>query len=152
MGEHDQVVTMDTTHTGGTGEYWQDKTGWVYEHKYSDNPIADNWYPAEPINWDGSTSNTPTITIEETEEKNKLPEGVEMKKLYNVYMIYGENRKQLVIKKKDDVIASDEEDAKIKSGLMKTISEEWDNDYLTFIVHEIGEVKVKEKPKEVKNV
>lgn len=90
------------------------------------------------------------INIEDTE--TKLPEGVELMTLYDVYMVYAENRKNPEMKLSTGVIASNEEDAKIKSGFMKSIKEGWDADYLTFIVKCIGEVKVKAKPKEVKNV
>jgi len=86
------------------------------------------------------------------ETKNKIPEGIEMKTMYNVYLVYGEDRKKPVIHKQYGVIANSKEDAKIKSGLMKDINETWDEDYLTFIVEEIGEVKIKEKPKEVKSI
>lgn len=142
-------IDMQMFTTTNTGNY-QNTTQWVNE--ITSTPYDNGWKMAMPIEWGDTRINVPSVIIQTTEEKNKIPEGVEMKKLYSVYMIYGENRKQLIIKKKEDVIASDVEDAKIKSGLMKTISEEWDNDYLTFIVNEIGEVKVKEKPKEVKNV
>ena len=90
--------------------------------------------------------------LEEDLPKNKLPEGVEMKNLYEVYMIYAENRKKPEVYKETMIIANNEEDAKIKSGLLKEVDKEWDNDYLTFICKNIGEVKVKEKAKEVKNV
>ena len=83
--------------------------------------------------------------------KNKI-EGVEIMKLYDVVMVYAESRKDPVIVAKKYIIAKDAEDAKIKSGLMKEVDEKWDADYLTFIVSEIGEVKVKEKPKEVKTI
>lgn len=83
---------------------------------------------------------------------NKKKEGVEMKTLYDVYMVYAENRKKPVMEIKRGIIASDEEDAKIKSGLMKSVQEDWDADFLTFVVNKIGDVKVKEKPKEVKQV
>ena len=82
---------------------------------------------------------------------NKI-EGVEIMKLYEVWMVYAENRSKPKCTHIDGVIAKDPEDAKIKSGLMKDIPEEWDADYHTFIVKEIGDVKVKEKPKEVKNI
>jgi hypothetical protein len=82
---------------------------------------------------------------------NKI-EGVEIMKLYDVYLVYAENRKNPYIKVYGGIVAKDPEDAKVKSGLMREIKEEWDADYLTFITREIGEVKVKEKPKEVKNI
>lgn len=99
----------------------------------------------------GSTTEV-EIDFSSEEEKIKLPGGVEMKGLYDVYMIYAEDRKSFIKSVSVGVLANDEEDAKIKSGLMKSIEDEWDVDYLTFIVKYIGDVKVKEKPKEVKNV
>ena len=132
----------------------------TYPYTENNNGWDKNWHRAEPIEWEHSTSEDYGFRIPgkyKTElldlcKKNKLPEGVEMKNLYEVYMIYAENRKSPVIHHEVGIIASDEEDAKIKSGLMKKIDEEWDADYLTFICKKIGEVKVKEKPKEVKNI
>ena len=86
------------------------------------------------------------------EDENKKEENYEMKTLYNVYLVYGEDRKNPIIREKKGIIADSEEDAKIKSGLMREVDESWDADYLTFIVEEIGEVKIKPKPKEVKNI
>jgi hypothetical protein len=72
--------------------------------------------------------------------------------LYDVVMVYGEDRKNLIINKSDGVMAASDEDAKIKSGLMARVDKSWDADYLTFIVNKIGDIKVKPKPSEVKNV
>ena len=100
----------------------------------------------------------PTISLprwgfpHQVEIKPTPKEGVEMKGLYDVYLIYGEDRADILLKRKEGIIASDDEDAKIKSGLMKDVQDSWDADYLTFIVRRIGDVKVKEKPKEVKQV
>lgn len=85
-------------------------------------------------------------------ELQQLKEGIEMKGLYDVYLVYGEDRKMIIKKVVTGVLADSDEDAKIKSGLMKEIKDDWDADYLTFIVRKIGDVKVKEKPKEVKQV
>jgi hypothetical protein len=74
-----------------------------------------------------------------------------MKKLYEVYLVYGEDRKKPIVEKAQ-VIADSDEDAKVKSGLMAKVNPEWDADYLTIAAVEIIEVKVKERPKEVKNV
>lgn len=74
-----------------------------------------------------------------------------MQGLYEVYLVYGENRKEPIVHTQR-VVASSEEDAKIKSGLMALIKPEWDADFLTFIVRKIGDVAVKERPKEVKQV
>jgi len=67
--------------------------------------------------------------------------------LYEVWMVYTEDREEPIVRKKT-VIARDVEDAKVKSGLMKEIDSEWDVDYLTFIVNSIGAIKIKEKPQE----
>ena len=72
--------------------------------------------------------------------------------LYDVYLVYAEDRKNPIVHRVFGVIARDEEDAKIKSGLMQQVQDDWDADYLNFICKEIGDVKVKEKPKEVKQV
>lgn len=72
--------------------------------------------------------------------------------LYTVYLVYAEDRKAPVVKRVDGVIAKNGEDAKVKSGLMKEVDDSWDSDWLNFIVEEIGAVKVKPKPTEVKQV
>jgi hypothetical protein len=74
-----------------------------------------------------------------------------MKKLYEVYLVYGEDRKNPLVFK-EQVIAENEEDAKIRSGLNAQILPSWESDYLTFTAVEIIDVKVKERPKEVKQV
>jgi hypothetical protein len=79
-------------------------------------------------------------------------EGIEMKNLYEVIGVYGEDRKSPVVFRELAIIASDDEDAKVKCGIYKWIKEEWDADYLTIIVRNLGSVKIKEKAKEVKNV
>ena len=108
-----------------------------YWSQYQNNPYPQDQYPpAPPKELAG----------------NKIIEGVEMKELYDVYMVYAEDRKNPIIEIKRGVIACGEEDAKVKSGLMKKVDEDWDSDYLTFICYEIGSVSVKEKPKEVKQV
>lgn len=89
------------------------------------------------------------LTPPKVEEKR---EGVEMKGLFDVYMVYAEDRKKPIINSVFGVVAESDEDAKIKSGLLKMIDDEWDADYLTFIVKKIGDVRVKERPKEVKQI
>ena len=79
-------------------------------------------------------------------------EGVEMKGLYDVHLIYAEDRKHPLVFSEINIIADSDEDAKLKSALMQEVKGDWDMDYLTFIVKKIGDVKVKEKPKEVKQV
>lgn len=76
----------------------------------------------------------------------------DMKGLYDVYLCYGENRVKPIIEANLLIVADGEEDAKIKSGLMAKVDNTWDADYLTFIVRKIGDIKVKPKPSEVKNV
>ena len=71
--------------------------------------------------------------------------------LYDVYMVYAENLTEPIVKR-TSVIAKTEDDAKVKSGLMKEINQKWDTDYLSFIVNRIGIVTFKEKPQEVKVV
>jgi len=90
-----------------------------------------------------------------TEIKQPLKEGIEMKNLYEVFLVYGEDRINPLIYRTADagyVVAENDEDAKIKSGIFSMIKSEWDADYLTIIVHNLGAVKIKEKAKEVKNV
>lgn len=72
-------------------------------------------------------------------------------KLYEVWTVYVEDQKKPIIAWQR-LVARDQEEAKIKSGLLKEIDDTWDTDYLTVIVKEIGDVKVKEKPKEVKTI
>jgi len=78
-----------------------------------------------------------------------------MKNLYEVFLVYGEDRINPLIHRTADagyVVAENDEDAKIKSGIFSMIKSEWDADYLTIIVRNLGAVKIKEKAKEVKNV
>lgn len=77
---------------------------------------------------------------------------VEMKGLYEVIRCYGADRNSIQVKKFEEVVADSEEDAKIKSGVYATIDKSWDADFLTIIVRKLGDVKVKVKPQEVKNV
>lgn len=90
----------------------------------------------------------------ETEMFNPKKEGIEMKGLYEVIGAYGADRENVMFfrSEKGYVIAASEEDAKMKSGIYGWIDEKWDADYLTIIVRKIGDVAVKEKPKEVKSV
>lgn len=95
-------------------------------------------------------------TLEEVHEKlygkQIKIEGVDIMVLYDVYLVYAEDRKNPIVINRFGVIARNEEDAKIKSGLMKEVQDNWDADYLNFIVKEIGDVKVKERPKEVRHI
>ena len=128
---NDYYTFRTTTTSGANYTTTTDNTGW-YEGKWSGHFQDD-------------------ISDEFEEDKNKI-EGVEMLNLYDVYMVYGEDRKKPEIEIERGIIAKNEEDAKIKSGLMQKVDPKWDADYLSFIVVELGEVKVKEKAKEVKNI
>ena len=110
----------------------------------------DDCYKGTPIDWSIRTRNN--IDEDILDIKTKLPEGVDMKTLYEVWLVYAENRKKPIIMKKEGIIADNEEDAKIRSGLMKDINDTWDTDYLNIICIEVASVKVKSKPKEVKSV
>jgi hypothetical protein len=141
--------------------------GTLHEYNYwNDTNINSNYtINVDTIDWStttvyGSTwsssdgypiiSQTKERVVPESKKKKNI-EGVEFMVLYDVYLVYGENRKKPVVIR-EQVVARDEEDAKVKSGLMAKVDQDWDADYLTFICDEIGEVKVKERPKEVKNV
>lgn len=71
--------------------------------------------------------------------------------LYDVYMVYAESLVSPVVEHVF-VLAKNEDDAKIKSGLMKKVDEKWDTDYLSFLLRPIGRVAFKKKPSEVKIV
>ena len=81
-----------------------------------------------------------------------MDKDVRYSQLWNVFLIYAENRANPFCEQRLGVIADSEEDAKLKSGLMQCVNAEWDTDYLNFICQPIGQVKTKPKPKEVKSV
>jgi hypothetical protein len=100
-----------------------------------------------------SVQSDPQPFLEQYREKNiPLPEGVVMKSLYKVTLCYGEDRKAPVVMEFDPVIADSDEDAKIKSGVYAAIDKEWDADFVTVLIQKIGDVKVKERVKEVRQV
>ncbi|KKK97955.1 hypothetical protein LCGC14_2647560 [marine sediment metagenome] len=142
------------------GEFYKltttsDNFGWYTQTVYPSitggiTVDSDNWLPVKSMDW--SKINEKDITSILPDIKTNLPEGVEMKTLYEVWLVYAENRKKPIIMKKEGIIADNEEDAKIRSGLMKDINDTWDTDYLTVICIEVASVKVKSKPKEVKTV
>lgn len=88
------------------------------------------------------------------EEKNKnKKEGVDTMYLYKVWLVYGGDRDDVSVSSaQNHVVAKDEEDAKIKSGIYKDIPKDWDSDYITIICQCIGDVNVKSKAKEVKHI
>jgi len=84
--------------------------------------------------------------------ENAKKEGVDMFKLFNVYLVYAEKRNEPTIIVEKSVLAKDAEDAKIKSGLLAKVDKSLDSDYLTIYADEICDVKVKSKPTETKAV
>ena len=74
-------------------------------------------------------------------------EGVEMQGLFEFYLVYGESRKEPVVHSARVVATSDEE-AKLKSGLYPLIQKDWDPDFVTLFVRKLGDVAVKERAKE----
>ena len=118
-----------------------------YFRVINDDSTAGYVYPYTFTNGSGWTS----LDFGGTKPAATPKEGVEMKGLFEVYLVYGEDRKEPIVHAAR-VIAASEEDAKIKSGLMPIIKPEWDADYLTFIVRKIGDVAVKARPSEVKQV
>ena len=100
-----------------------------------------------------SVQSDPQPFLEQYREKNiPLPEGVVMKSLYKVTLCYGEDRKAPVVMEFAPIIADSDEDAKIKSGVYAAIDKEWDADFVTVLIQKIGDVKVKERVKEVRQV
>ena len=75
-----------------------------------------------------------------------------MKGLWNVYLVYGGDRDKVVSKANLLIVASDCEDAKIKSGLYADVDPSWDADYLTITAVKVCDIKIKAKPSEVKQV
>lgn len=88
-------------------------------------------------------------SLRQAKEEKKLADNEAY--LYDVYLIYAENLNAPIVKKAS-AIARGDEDAKIKSGLMKQIESSWDSDYLSILVNQIGVVRFKKKPQEVKIV
>ena len=68
--------------------------------------------------------------------------------LFKVHLIYAEDLKKPVHLMRE-VIAKTNEQAEIKSGLMKEIHEDWDAEYVTIHCESICEVKYKKKPEKV---
>jgi hypothetical protein len=120
---------------------------------YSTTTDSSSGYIYVPVtSWGNNYSvyldwNHPSVANE-----NAIKEGVEMKKLYTVYLVYGADRDKPTVVVRRDVIAKDIEDAKVKSGIYAEVKAEWDSDYLTIYADEICDVKVKAKPSEVKTV
>jgi hypothetical protein len=82
----------------------------------------------------------------ESEVKRKM---VEKMSLYEVTMVYGENRTEPIIKTKR-VVAPDTGVAKARAGFLP--QPEWDLDYYNLVAKPIMEVNIKEKPTEIKSV
>ena len=65
--------------------------------------------------------------------------------LYQVWVIYAEDRKNPVITCTPQcVIAKNEKEAMIKSGVCRSIQKDWDAEYVTIIYQQVGQVNVKE--------
>lgn len=110
-------------------------------------------HPYPPVPTDGYVDALRYITSISESPKESLPKGVEMKNLYEVIAVYAEDRNNPVIVNAGRyVMATDDAEAKQKSGIYKVIDDKWDNDFLTIIVRNLGAVKVKERPKEVVTV
>jgi hypothetical protein len=72
--------------------------------------------------------------------------------LYRVYLIYAADRKNPQIVTSGSVVAANDEQAKIRAGIFAKVDPAWDHDYVTIIAENVGEVKVKAKVQEVKQV
>jgi len=70
--------------------------------------------------------------------------------LYEVVLVNGGDRNDIQIINGGQIVAIDEEQAKMKSGVMAQIDESWDMDYVTIICRNIGRCMVEEKPIKVK--
>lgn len=68
-------------------------------------------------------------------------------KLWKVYVVYAENRKSPVVSEYL-IVAADADQAKLLLPKEATAERDWD--YLTFICQELGTIKAKPKPQEVK--
>jgi hypothetical protein len=122
----------------------KDTSGYVY--------VTDNTSEIQPVIQQFPRVDWQTLWGFNNEKSKPTPkEGVEMQGLFEVYLVYGENRKEPIVHTAR-VIASSEEDAKVKSGLYPLIQKEWEADFVTTIVRKIGDVAVKERAKEVKQV
>ena len=130
---YDYVVWDDKNKVASPGDYW------------NSIPLKERPMPFL------MTAESPLWKSLSGEEKSNK-KGVDTMYLYEVYLVYAEKRGNPFIWSKKDVIASDDEDAKIKSGVYAQVVSSWDSDYLTIIARQIGAVSVKQKPKEVKNV
>ena len=128
---------MATHHSdwSSTSNITVNTTGWTTVTAYENTWTGDstNWYPHQSPPSDVNTNKLVEDFRKAQKDsrkrmkKKKKVGGVEYMTLYDVYLIYGENRKKpLVIR--EQVIARDEEDAKVKSGLMAKVESTWDND------------------------
>jgi hypothetical protein len=70
--------------------------------------------------------------------------------LYIVRLVYAENRDEPIIRTCIGVVAKDKATAKLKSGLCADPS--WDADYVTFVATKLATIKVKPKPREIRQV
>lgn len=134
--------------TNSTGDYWI-----TIDYQGASYPgTAINVPSCRKVRDDPEVDKLKAKLTELEERLNKPSRGVDMKALYKVTLCYGEDRVKPIVQEFAPVIADGEEDAKIKSGVFAAILTSWDPDFLTIICAKIGEVKVKERAKEVKQV
>lgn len=134
-----------TTYSNGSGYVSVD---------YMGNQYASGTYysPTWTTGWGTQYPSVITYPSGAVNQIKPTKEGIEMKNLYEVFLVYGEDRKNPIVTKAENVIANDDEDARVKSGIYSKVEKEWDADYLTIIVRSLGAVKIKERAKEVKTV
>ncbi|HEY6020119.1 MAG TPA: hypothetical protein VIY48_09520 [Candidatus Paceibacterota bacterium] len=77
--------------------------------------------------------------------------GIDMQTLFDVFLVYGEDRIAPLVTNRR-VVACNEEEAKLKSKISEEIKDDWDIDFVTIVVRQIGSVAIKERPQEVKSV
>lgn len=128
-------MTGDYAPTMSTGITWSDNTGsWLYRQIYPTAPTPTVIFPY-PVTAQPLPPFQPAVPQEAT------------LKLWKVYVVYAENRKSPVVSE-HLIVAQDADQAKMLVPQQETSSRDWD--YLTFLVEEIGVVKAKPKPQEVK--
>lgn len=138
MNDNNMFADYVSSGSGGGDGTWTMTKSSAHTHALSVADYTLYWPNTPDPNWTGKS---------ETQK-----EGIEMFKLYRVVMVYGADRDNPAVEIRENVLAKDIEDAKIKSGLMSKIDPKWDADYLTIVAIELCSVKIKSKPQEVKNV
>lgn len=102
-----------------------------------------------------SSSNCGTVVghgfLIDPNENSTKRRGSEMQTLYNVYLVYGEDRLNPIVESRT-VVACSSEEAKMKSKIQALIKDNWDIDFVTVAACSICNVAIKERPTEVKSV